>query len=88
MVNPIDVIHKVSCPILFVHEQYDEFTTSEETQRLCRAAGNPADETWEASNTEHSQAFRTHPVDFVNKIDEFIARVTGTASEIKTLQDR
>jgi dienelactone hydrolase len=75
MVNPIDVIHNVSCPILFVHEQYDEFTSSEETQRLLRAAGNPADEILEVTGAKHSQAFRTQPVDFVNKIDEFIKRV-------------
>jgi pimeloyl-ACP methyl ester carboxylesterase len=82
MVNPIDVIPRVNCPILFVHEQYDEFTSSEETRRLLRAADNPADEIWEASATEHSQAFRTHPIDFVNKIDEFISsRVTGISGE-------
>jgi hypothetical protein len=26
-----------------------------------KAAGNPADEVWEVSYTEHSQAFKTHP---------------------------
>jgi pimeloyl-ACP methyl ester carboxylesterase len=82
MINPIDAIRNVTCPILFVHEQYDEFTSSEETRRLLRAADNPADEIWEASATEHSQAFRTHPIDFVNKIDEFISsRVTGISGE-------
>jgi len=80
MINAIDVVPYVNCPILFVHEENDQFNTSEETQRLFRAANNPADEVFEVSDAKHSQAFRTHPVEFVGKLDEFIARtidVTG-----------
>jgi pimeloyl-ACP methyl ester carboxylesterase len=77
MINPIDAVPKISCPILFVHEELDEFNTSEETQRLLRAANNPADEILEVSGAKHSQAFRTQPVEFVNSIDEFIATRMG-----------
>ena len=78
VVNPIDVIHDVECPILFIHEEFDEFTTSEETQRLLRAADNPADEVWEALGAQHSQGFRAHPTEYVNRVDEFIKKVLNS----------
>jgi uncharacterized protein len=73
MINAIDAVPKVACPVLFVHEQNDHFNTSEETQRLFRAANNPASEVFEVSDALHSQAFRAHPVEFVNKITWFIS---------------
>jgi alpha/beta superfamily hydrolase len=73
MVNPIDVIHDVACPILFIHEQNDELVTWEETLKLFRAADNPANEVWEVDDTQHSQAYRTHPTDFIEKVDEFLS---------------
>jgi pimeloyl-ACP methyl ester carboxylesterase len=82
IVNPIDVIHNVACPILFMHEEYDEFTSSEETQRLFKAAGNPADEVWEVSYTKHSQTFKTHPQEFVEMVDKFLsAKTEGMPAE-------
>jgi dienelactone hydrolase len=73
VVNPIDVIHNVACPILFIYEENDEFITREETLKLFSASGNPANEVWEVSETLHSQSFRTHPVEFVEKVDKFIS---------------
>jgi pimeloyl-ACP methyl ester carboxylesterase len=75
VVNPIDVIHDVNCPILFIHEEYDEYTTSEETQRLFQASSNPANEVWEVGFTEHSQGFRTHPAEYVERVDRFLKKV-------------
>ncbi len=76
VVNPIDVIHNVACPILFIHEENDEFITWEETLELFRASGNPANEVWEVSDTQHSQSFRTHPTEYIEKVDEFINRAS------------
>jgi pimeloyl-ACP methyl ester carboxylesterase len=81
MINPIDVVPDVDCPILFVHEENDAFINSEETQRLCRASPNPASEIWEVPGAEHSQAFKTHPVEFINKINEFIGRTIGLTAD-------
>jgi uncharacterized protein len=75
MINAIDVMPEISCPILFVHEENDAFITGAETQRLLRTANNPANEVFEVSGAKHSQAFRTHPVEFVNKIGGFLNRV-------------
>jgi dienelactone hydrolase len=74
MVNPVDVIHNVTCPILFIHEENDEFITRGETLKLFRASGNPDNEVWEVSDTLHSQAFRTHPIDYIERVDGFITR--------------
>jgi uncharacterized protein len=77
MINAIDAVPCVSCPVLFVHEENDRFNTGVETRRLFRAAHNPASEVFEVSDALHSQAFRAHPVEFVNKITEFITGTIG-----------
>jgi dienelactone hydrolase len=76
LVNPIDVIHKVACPILFIHEENDEFIPYEEVLQLFRASNNPANEVWEASGTLHSQPFQTHPTEYIEKVDGFINRAS------------
>lgn len=73
MVNPIDVIPDVACPILFIHEENDEFIRWQETLELFRASGNPSNEVWEVSYAQHSQAFRTHPMEFIEKVDTFLS---------------
>jgi pimeloyl-ACP methyl ester carboxylesterase len=77
LVNPIDVVGEVKCPIFFIHEQNDFFTTWEETNRFYRASDNPANRIWEISNTLHSEGFRTHPTQYVDKVDAFVAAVLG-----------
>jgi uncharacterized protein len=77
MINAIDAVPRVSCPVLFVHEENDRFNTGEENLRLFNAANNPASEVFEVADALHSQAFRAHPVEFVNKITEFISQTIG-----------
>ena len=72
MVNPIDVVDKVACPIFFIHEELDESIKWEEANKLFRASGNPANEIWQISNTEHSQGYRTHPLEYIEKVDTFL----------------
>lgn len=72
MVNPVDVVGEVACPILFVHEESDEFITWEETNRLFRASGNPADEIWEISGALHSESYRTFPAEYIERVGSFI----------------
>ena len=73
MVNPIDVVDKVACPILFVHEELDESIKWEEVNKLFSASSNPASEIWQISNTEHSQGYRTHPLEYIEKVDTFLS---------------
>jgi pimeloyl-ACP methyl ester carboxylesterase len=74
MVNPIDVIGNVACPILFIREEHDQFITWDETLRLYKASANPAYETWEVKGALHSQAWRTGPQAFIDRIDAFISK--------------
>jgi hypothetical protein len=71
-VDPIDVIQDVECPIFFIHEEFDEFTTMEETQRLFSRSVNPANQIWEASGATHSQGFIVHPEEYTAQVDNFL----------------
>lgn len=73
LVNPVDVVADVACPIFFIHEEYDNLISLEETHQLFRASDNPADEFWEVSAAEHSQAYKTHPSEYVERVDSFLA---------------
>lgn len=74
LVNPIDAIGDVQCPILFIHEEYDEFTTLEETERLYNAVTNPANGIWEVRNSGHSQAFRNYSEEYTGRISNFVMK--------------
>jgi fermentation-respiration switch protein FrsA (DUF1100 family) len=75
--DPIDVVRDVASPILFVHEELDEFITWGETLRLYGASANPADEVWEVEGALHSQSWRTDPERFIGRIDGFISKNIG-----------
>jgi pimeloyl-ACP methyl ester carboxylesterase len=72
-VNPIDVVAEVSCPILFIHEEYDELVSLEDVSQLLEASTNPANTLWEVNGAKHSQAYKTLPSEYVEKVDEFFA---------------
>jgi pimeloyl-ACP methyl ester carboxylesterase len=73
MVNCIDVIGDIKCPIFFIHEENDEFITSEDVQKLFRASTNPANQLWEAASANHSQAFKVHPLEYIAAVDSFLS---------------
>lgn len=73
LVNPIDVISDVACPIFFIHEEYDNLVSLEEMYQLFKVSSNPANELWEVKDAEHSRAYRTHPLEFVERVDSFFA---------------
>lgn len=72
VVNPIDVVSYVDCPILFIHEEYDEFIPTEDMLRLFRASTNPVNELWDISGVTHSQAYWNSPDVFIGRITDFI----------------
>jgi dienelactone hydrolase len=73
MVNCIDVVPDIECPVLFIHEENDEFITSEDVQKLFQASTNPANRIWEVSSANHSQAFKVHPLEYIEEVDSFIS---------------
>ncbi len=73
LVNPVDVVADVAGPILFIHEEHDKSISLEETHQLFAKPGNPSNELWQVSHAEHSQAYRTDPSTYIEKVSSFFA---------------
>jgi uncharacterized protein len=71
IVNPIDVIQAVACPILFIHEECDETIPIEDVQQLLQASCNPANALWEVPDAKHSQGYRVLPSEYIEKVSSF-----------------
>jgi len=70
-VNPVDVVADVACPILFIHEEQDSGISVEAVYELFEASGNPSDELWVTPNVEHSQAYKTFPLWYIEMVANF-----------------
>jgi pimeloyl-ACP methyl ester carboxylesterase len=72
-VDPIKAVPNITCPVLFIHEQNDDLTTTQETNRLFQTAKNPADEIWEVPGALHSEGYKTDPAQYVQKVNAFFS---------------
>jgi alpha-beta hydrolase superfamily lysophospholipase len=70
-VNPVDVVADVACPILFIHGEQDRGISVEAVYELFEASGNPSDKLWVVPNVEHSQAYKTSPLRYVEMVANF-----------------
>lgn len=77
LVNPIEVIAEVECPIFFIHEENDELITLQEMEELFALAPNPENQFWEVSDALHSESYNTHPVEYIEKVDAFFTEYGG-----------
>jgi pimeloyl-ACP methyl ester carboxylesterase len=73
LINAEEVVADVSCPIFFIHEENDELISLAEMQLLFELATNPANEFWEVPDAEHSQSYKTHPDEFIERVDGFLS---------------
>jgi pimeloyl-ACP methyl ester carboxylesterase len=73
LVNAEDVVAEVSCPIFFIHEENDELISLAEMQLLFELSTNPANQFWEVPDAEHSQSYKTHPAEFMERVDGFLS---------------
>jgi alpha/beta superfamily hydrolase len=78
LVNPIDVVAEVTCPILFIHEEYDDLIRLEANYQLLKVSENPANTLWEVSGARHSEAYKTCPSEYVERVADFFGTVMGT----------
>jgi fermentation-respiration switch protein FrsA (DUF1100 family) len=77
-VDPIKAVPNITCPVLFIHEQNDDLTTTQETEELFAAAKNPAAEIWEVPGALHSEGYKTDPSQYVEKVNAFfVAELAG-----------
>ncbi len=74
-IDSIDVIPDIKSPLFFIHEELDYFTTMEETRRMFESSTNPASEFLEITGAEHSQGFRAHPVEYIDRVDSFLKKL-------------
>ncbi|GAI08132.1 unnamed protein product, partial [marine sediment metagenome] len=73
LVNAQDVIADVACPIFFIYEENDELISLEEMQLLFDLATHPANQFWEVGDAEHSQSYKTHPAEYIERVDGFLS---------------
>jgi pimeloyl-ACP methyl ester carboxylesterase len=78
LINPIEVISDVRCPVLFIHEEYDDLVTLEDTYLLLEKAGNSDNELWQIKGAKHSEGYTIDPTAFLNKIDTFLSSRLGS----------
>lgn len=78
-VNPIDVVEKVRCPILFIHEEDDDLVSTGDDLELTDKSGSPMNTLWQVEGTVHSRAYQTHPTEYVARVDAFFRIVFKTA---------
>lgn len=72
LIDPVEVVADVDCPILFIHEEHDELISHEEMLQLFMASSNPAKEFWEVSGAAHSQSYKTYPTEYIDKVSNFL----------------
>lgn len=77
IVNPVDVVADIDCPILFIHEENDVYIRQEEVRELYEASENPANEFWEINGVEHSRSYRNFPDEYIKRVDDFLAANGG-----------
>lgn len=82
MVDPVDVVGDIACPILFIHEENDNTIFIEDARWLLQASGDDGNELWIIPNAEHSQGYRAACWSYVEKVANFfISR--GLAREVQ-----
>ena len=73
LVNAQDVVADVDCPIFFIHEENDELISLEEMQLLFELSIHPANQFWEVPDAEHSESYKTHPEEYIERVDGFLS---------------
>lgn len=71
VVDPVDRVADVSCPILFIHGEIDDRVPVEHAHRLYQASNNPDDALWIVPNVSHCQAYLTDPTGYVDRVTDF-----------------
>jgi pimeloyl-ACP methyl ester carboxylesterase len=75
LVNAQDVVADISYPTFFIHEENDELISREEMEYLFELSTNPANQFWEVPDAEHSQSYKTHPEEYIEKVGDFFTAI-------------
>lgn len=83
-VNPIDVIDDVRCPIFFIHEEDDDLVSTLDNLELENKSDHATSIIWQVEHTAHSQAYQTHPVEYVTRLDLFFQSALFIPGQIES----
>jgi len=70
-VSPVDRVVDVTCPILFIHGKVDGSVPVTDVQQLYQAGNNPSNRLWVVDGADHTQAYKTNPTSYVDKVRSF-----------------
>jgi uncharacterized protein len=76
-IDTIDIIPDIKCPVFFIHEENDPFTTMEETERMLDASTNPENGFTEIPGATHSKGFIFSPQQYVEGVDRFLKKIAA-----------
>jgi alpha-beta hydrolase superfamily lysophospholipase len=70
--DAIDIVEEINLPILFISGDNDLQIPVDATYQLFEASDNPSDELLLVSGAEHSQAYKTNPTEYINRVVSFL----------------
>jgi fermentation-respiration switch protein FrsA (DUF1100 family) len=71
-IRPVAVVSEITPrPILFIHGSADATIPVSHASRLFEAAQSPQDELWIVTGAEHTQAYKLHPAEYMQRVTDF-----------------
>ena len=72
--DAVDIVGGIRPPILFISGDSDQQIPVEETYQLLEESANPSDEILIISGAEHSQSYKTNPIEYVKRVTSFVSK--------------
>ena len=76
VVNPLDRVGEIDCPVLFVHGEMDDVIPVADSYRLYEA-GNPSNAIWVVPDAGHCEGYNIDPVGYVDRVTSFLEGLGG-----------
>ncbi len=67
----VSVVDIAPRPVFFIHGDVDQEIPVAHARRLFQAANNPRDELWIVPWAGHTQAYKTQPHDYMDRVSAF-----------------
>jgi fermentation-respiration switch protein FrsA (DUF1100 family) len=85
-IRPVAVVDQIKPrPILFIHGNADTTIPVSHAYRLFQAAQNPQDELWVVTGAEHTQSYKMHPAEYMQKVTDFFNAALETVNSNSVL---
>jgi fermentation-respiration switch protein FrsA (DUF1100 family) len=77
--EPLAAVRRVTSPIMFIHGADDDGVPVQDTHRLYRAVGKPAQAPWVVPGAGHTRSYRTDPPEYVRRLTAFLRESVAQA---------